>query len=192
MIVLLRPGAAAADVHEFVEAVRARGLEVVPLDDRKGRGFEILGADRGKVLALRDSPAVAEILTRRTALTGGEPVWPHFFLRVAVLGLCLAAAVLLVAAFLPPRLGDPAPGTGGGGVDWYLRPLDAFLAFFPGGWRALGGTLFLLFWALFILWPFVDRADTGTVAGHRVARLVRIMGVLLLVLMVALGVRGGP
>ena len=106
MIVLLRHGADAGDVREFVDAVRALGLDVVPLDDRKGRGFEILGIDRGKVLALRDSPAVAEILTRRTALTGGEPLWPHFLLRLTVLGLAVLSAVLLVAAWLPPRLAD--------------------------------------------------------------------------------------
>jgi hypothetical protein len=188
VIVLLRHGADAGDVRELVDAVRALGLEVVPLDDRKGRGFEILGTDRGKVLALRDSPAVAEILTRRTALAGGEPLWPHFALRLAVLGLLLLSAVLLVAAWLPPRLADAAPGTGATGVDWYLRPLDAFLAFFPGGWRPLGGTLFLLFWVLFIFWPFLDRSA----AGSRTAKLVRMMGVLLLLFMALLGVRGGP
>jgi hypothetical protein len=188
VIVLLRHGAPAGDVREFVDAVRALGLEVVPLDDRRGRGFEILGAERGKVLALRGSPAVAEILTRRTALAGGEPLWPHFFLRFSALGLAVLAALLLVAAWLPPQLAEAAPGAGDGGVDWYLRPLAAFLAFFPGAFRPLGGTLFLLFWGLFIFWPFLDRAEPS----GRTAKLVRVMGVLLLLLMVLLGARGAP
>lgn len=193
MIVLVRHDAAPETVEELLKKVRAMGLEPLPLDGRKGRAFEVVGGERGRVLALRDAPGVAEILTRRVALAGGEPVWPHFALRVTALLVGLLAVLVLLTAWFPPGLGDAAERTHGpGAVEWYLRPLDAFLALFPAGLRWIGGSLFLLFWLSVIFWPFVDRADTRTPGGRRIARLVRVLGVLLLVLITLLGLRGAP
>lgn len=190
MIVLLHPDAPPDAVEKLLDDLRGLGLEPLPLDDRKGRAFEVIGGGRGQVLALRGSPAVAEILTRRTALAGGEPVWPHFVLRVAILCLVVTIALVLLAAFAPPGLGDRAltEGPAPVGTEWYLRPLEEFLGLFPARW--MGGSLFLLFWISVIFWSFVDRADPRQPGGRRLALLARLLGVALLLLIVLLGVRG--
>jgi len=195
MIVLVRPEATEKLIADLTETVRKMGLEVSPLEHGKGRGFEVTGDDRGRVLALREAPGVLEILTRRVALKGGAPLWPHFCLRVGILVLGLAVALLLLSAFLPPGLGDravPEGGASSGVVEWYLLPLQGFLALFSGRARWVGGLLVLLFWLLFFFWPFLDRADESTAHKKRGIFLIRAMGVVILVFVVvlALGVRG--
>ena len=188
MIVLVRADADADAVGELVKSVREMGLEVVPLDERKGHGFEVVGSDRGRVLDLRDAPAVDVILTRRTGLTGGEPLWPHFVLRLSILCLLLLVALVLLSAFLPTGLSDRLP-KGAQQAEWFLRPLAGFLSLFPPNLRGVGGTLILLYWVSFILWPFLDRADPRTPRGRRVARFVFAMGVAFLVFLLVLGIR---
>ena len=192
MIVLLRADADAAAVEELVLSIQELGLDVVPLDERKGRGFEVVGPERGRVLALRDAPAVDEILTRRTALSGGEPLWPHFALRVGILVLLLLVTLVLLSAFFPPGLSDSAmmAGERPGQVEWFLRPLAGMLSMFPPRAAVVGGLLFLLYWLCFIFWPFIDRSDARTPGGRRAARLVFWMGVSIFVLLIVLGVRG--
>jgi hypothetical protein len=183
MILLLKHGASAASVREVTEAVQALGLSTTPLDDARGRALEVLGADPSRVLGLRGLPAIEEILTRRTPLEGGEPVWPHFLLRAVILLLLLLVALSLLSAFAPVGLGDRA-GTSpppGDPLEWYLRPLAGLREHLgPGVARVLTG----LFWILFFAWPFLDRSES---ARARILRLV--MGVALIALLLALGLR---
>jgi quinol-cytochrome oxidoreductase complex cytochrome b subunit len=195
VIVLIRSEADAAAVRELLDSVTGMGLEVLPLDDGKGRGFEVIGGERGRVLALRDLPAVEEILTRRTVLEGGEPLWPHFALRVAILFVSLLVVLALLSAFVPPGLGDQALGDSltppPASVEWYLRPLAGFLGLFGDTPSAIGGALLLLCWLAFTFWPFVDRADASTAAGARMAKLARVLGAVVCLLVVLLAIRGG-
>lgn len=187
MIVLLREGADPEAVDELREAVRGLGLTTLPLDGSKGRGFEVMGADRGRVLALRDSPAVEEILTRRRALAGGEPLWPHFALRVMILVVVLILLLGLLTAFFPPGLGDAAPGNAAEApqhVEWHLRPLEGLLRTIPGG-----GLFFLLVWVGFIVWPFIDRTTENR---RGLSRFLRWLGVAVAAFLVALGFGGMP
>ncbi|MFQ5843806.1 MAG: hypothetical protein ACE5JG_02340 [Planctomycetota bacterium] len=193
MIILMKRDAAPDAVRAMVERVRALGLEVTSLDEAKGHAFEVTGSGRGRVLALRDEAGVAEILTRRTRLEGGEPLWPHFALRLAAFALLLLAALALLTAFLPRGLGDradPAAAAEPARLEWHLRPLAAFLDLFPGGSAPLGGLMVLVLWVLFLLWPLVDRADEGTARGRRAVRLIRAMGVALVLLVLALWLQG--
>jgi len=192
MIVLVRKDADADAVESLVKSIQALGLDVVPLDERKGRGFEVVGGDRGSVLELRDSPAVDEILTRRMALHGGEPLWPHFALRVGVLFLLLLIALVLLSAFAPPGLSDRAlhGSAAPEQVEWFLRPLAGLSDLFPARLSAVWGSLFLAYWLAFIFWPFLDRSDKTTPSGRRGARLVFWMGVALYTMLIVLGIRG--
>ena len=106
MIVLLEPDAGPETVRDVVRAIEGLGLEAVPLREAKGHALEVLGAQRGRALELRGTPGVQEILTRRTALTGGEPLWPHGALRLAIMALPLLVVILLLSVFFPPALGD--------------------------------------------------------------------------------------
>lgn len=191
MIVLIRPDADTDTVAGLIASVRDMGLEVTPLDLAKGSAFEVRGPDRGRVLELRGAPGVEGILTRRTALVGGEPLWPHFTLRLGVLALALLVVLFLLTAFFPPGLGDKAQsGAAPAEVfEAYLRPLAGFLALFPHGLVFLGGFVVLLLWVAFLLWPFLDRADAATVGGRRAILLIRVMAValILLFLLSALG-----
>jgi quinol-cytochrome oxidoreductase complex cytochrome b subunit len=190
VIVLIRPDADAVTVEALVRAIRELGLEAVHLDETKGRAIEVVGSERGAALALRDQPAVAEILTRRARLVGGDPIWPHFTLRLAILLVYLVTVLVVLTAFAAPGLGDlaePTADSGTGAPEWYLRPLGAFLGLFPDGLRWLGGTLVLLFWVLLFAWPFLDRSDPETPRGRRILRLARCMGVGLILLVILLG-----
>jgi hypothetical protein len=187
MILLLRDGADQAAVVDLLERLQGLGLEAVPLDSLKGRAFEILGEDRGRALQLRDAPAVAEILTRRTALVGGEPLWPHFALRLGILALLLVVALLLLAAFFPPGLGDAARPDSppvAHGVEWYMRPAAGLVGLFPEGLRWIAGLAGLALWALLIGWPFLDRAASRT-PGARAT--LRALGVGVALAILALG-----
>lgn len=185
MILLLRHDATEASIHEVKEAVRALGLSTAPLDDGRGRALEVVGADPSRVLGLRGLAAVEEILTRRTPLKGGEPVWPHFTLRVLLLLLLLLAALSILSGFFPVGLGDRS--TGGVSseplrVEWYLRPLLGLRGALGIGAARVATALF---WILFFAWPFLDRTET-----KRSRMLLKLMGIALLVLLVVLGIRG--
>lgn len=179
MIVLLKHDADADTIRDLTASIRALGLEVAPIDHAKGRAYEVLGSDRGRVLQLSNAPGVEVILTRRTALDGGEPLWPHFALRVSVVALSVFVVLILLSAMFPPGFGDRAEANGpvDETVEWYLRPLAGFLRHLP----KIGGVLVLLLWIAFTLWPFLDRART-----RRSALLVRLMGGALIVFVVIL------
>jgi len=182
MILLLKHDATEASIKEVKDAVEALGLSTAPLDDGRGRALEIVGADPSRVLGLRGLAAVEEILTRRTPLKGGEPLWPHFALRLGILTLLLLAVLALLSAYLPAGLGDRANGAMGMPVvEWYLRPLAGLREILGGGTRVATG----LFWVLFFAWPFLDRTSTP-----RGRLLLKVMGVALIVLLLALGFRG--
>jgi quinol-cytochrome oxidoreductase complex cytochrome b subunit len=190
MIVLVRKDAPPDAVEQLREAVRGLGLDIMPLDDRKGSAFEVVGADRGRVLGLRHLDAVEEVLTRRRRLTGGEPLWPHFALRLAILVTLLFLVLGVLTAFFPPGLGDRALSEGAPvpqQVEWPLRPLEGFLDLVPGA-----GWIFLLGWIAFMFWPFLDRSDRSTPRGRRLARLLRWLGVTVMAFLVALAFRGLP
>jgi len=182
MILLLRHDATDASIREVKDAVSALGLSTAPLDGGRGRALEIVGADPSRVLGLRGLAAVEEILTRRTPLKGGEPLWPHFLLRLGILTLLLLALLALLSAFFPAGLGDRAGGPPGPPVvEWYLRPLARLFEILRGGTRVATG----LFWILFFAWPFLDR--TATPRGRM---LLKVMGVLLIALLLVLGFKG--
>ncbi|MHC4818006.1 MAG: hypothetical protein ACYTF8_08120, partial [Planctomycetota bacterium] len=89
MIVLLEPDTGPETVREIVRAIQELGLKAIPLREAKGNAIEVRGPQRGRALELRGTPGVQEILTRRTALTGGEPLWPHGALRLAIMAVPL-------------------------------------------------------------------------------------------------------
>lgn len=187
MIVLLSPGLGQAQAAAVLARAAELGLELVPLDAGKGRAFEVVGPRRGEALGLRGVPGVAEILTRRTALTGGEPLWPHLALRVGALTLGLLGLLVLLAAFFPPGLGEAAGGEPavGAPVEWFLR-LPALLV----GFDSLGAAFLApLFWLLLAAWPFLDRLDPQSAAGKALCagRWLVAVGLLLTVAWLAWG-----
>jgi quinol-cytochrome oxidoreductase complex cytochrome b subunit len=187
MIILLSADVRPDQVEAITGRVRELGLDLAPLDDRRGRAFEVIGEDPGAVLELRRAPGIAGIMTRRTPLDRGEPLWPHFALRLSILALLLVTALVLLTAYAPPGLADKAGPDQPPAMEWHLRPLAGFMRLLPG---AIGGTAVLLAWLLFLAWPFLDRADENTPAGRRTARIIRAAGVALLVFVIVLGVTG--
>jgi len=188
MIVLLKRDASADVVARLMERIQDEGLEVVPLQEGGDRAFEVLGAERGRVLPLATAEGVEAILTRRTPLQGGEPLWPHFTIRVAILALVLVSLLLLLAAFLPAGLGDAAgasAATALQGTPWYLRPLAWLHGLFPSSLHWVSGTIVLLFWIGLFLLPFLDRAPRSPGAAVR-HRAIRVVAALLLVFFVVL------
>ncbi len=195
MIILLDHAAAPAEVKSLTEAIRALGLDAVPLEDNRGQALEVLGADPGRVMELAEAPGVASILTRRTALEGGEPLWPHGALRIAILAILLFVLLMLLSAFLPPGLGDPAGSQTGAldpthDVEWYLRPLAWVYRLSGDVGRRIGGTAVLLFWVVLFLLPWIDRGSLDTPRRQWVNRIVRGLGfaVLAMFVLLALGV----
>lgn len=173
MIVLIRHDADPRAVEDFLDAVRARGLKVVPLEDRRGRAFDVVGPGTDALFEMRDSPAVAGILARRLPPGPGEPLWPHGVLRLAIGALLLLAILVLLSAFFPPGLGDradlEAPPPPRSSVEWYLRPVAALLDLAPAPFP---GILVLALWLAFLLWPFLDRAPAGSARARLVVRVV--------------------
>lgn len=195
MIVLLQEGARPEDVERLTKAIRELGLDAVPLDAERGRALEVLGGDPGRVLGLGGEPAVDTILTRRTALMGGEPLWPHTALRVGILAILLFVALLLLSAFLPAGLGDaPATALADGdsppAVEWYLRPLAWICGMTGESGQRIGGTLVLLFWLGIFLLPFLDRGSGKTPSGRVRVRVLRgaVLAILVLFVLLSLGV----
>jgi quinol-cytochrome oxidoreductase complex cytochrome b subunit len=188
VIVLLEPDVGPETVREVVRAIQELGLKAIPLREAKGNAIEVRGPQRGRALELRGTPGVQEILTRRTALTGGEPLWPHGALRLAIMAVPLLVIILLLSVLFPPALGDPVdPGADGPRVvEWYLRPVTALLDLFPGESTFVGSLIVALYWVLFLVWPFVDRVPTGTPRGRYTALSIRVMGAAVILLLVVL------
>ncbi|MCB9898574.1 MAG: hypothetical protein H6825_11260 [Planctomycetes bacterium] len=192
MMVLLHDGVDQATVDAVIARAEELGLSVAPVEGRRGRALAVSGPELGRALALRGTPGVAEILTRRTALAGGEPLWPHFVLRVTTLFLLLLATLALLAGFLPPGLGDD-----GGAVrdhaptvttEWYLRAPSAI----DDRLGSTGLLLLGLLWAALLFMPLVDRFDAQTPAGRTGALAVRVLGLAVVAALVLLGVVGSP
>ena len=184
MIVLLRDDADQAAVDDLLRRVQALGLQVRALDGQRGRALEVLGESRGRALELRGAPAVREILTRRTPLAGGEPLWPHVALRLGIALLLLLSALFVLASFLPPGLGDAAHADNPSAtlpVEWYLRPVAGLTALFPVAARPLAGVLVLLLFLAFLLWPLLDRSTARPGLRHA------LLGVIVLAALGALG-----
>ncbi len=189
MILLLRDDATPEAVRGVAQAVRDLGLDVVPLDEAKGKAFEVVGGDPSRVLALAGIPGLREILTRRTPLAGGEPVFPHFLLRVGVAILLILVLLGVLSAFFPAGLSDPATAgrATGAHVEWYMRPLEGLLEMVPAALRGAAGALVAIFCLLVLAWPFLDRIDVSTAAGRRAALLARAGGAVVLAALLALG-----
>ena len=193
MIVLLRHDTDAETARALLARIRELDLDAVPLDTERGKAFEVVGADPSRVQELQGEPGVQEILTRRTPLVGGEPVWPHFALRVAILAVLLLVVLALLSAFLPPSLMEPATAETPEvrpAVEWYLRPLDGFLQVFGEDGRTMGGILVLLFWLVLFLWPWIDRGNPNTEKGRKLSLALRGVGLLIFAIgvVLALGV----
>jgi len=188
VIVLLEPDAGPETVREVVRAIQELGLRAIPLREAKGNAIEVRGAQRGRALELRGTPGVQEILTRRTVLTRGEPLWPHGALRLAIMAVPLLVIILLLSVLFPPALGDAVNPAADGArvVEWYLRPVTALLDSFPTDASFVGSLIIALYWILFFVWPFVDRADPGTPRGRKTALAIRVMGAAVIVLVVVL------
>jgi len=189
MIVLLRSDVDDAQVQDLHDRIAGLGFQVMRLDEGKGGAFEVTGLVTSPVLAFRHHPAVADILTRRRPVEGDEPLWPHGVLKIGMLLLFLLAVMLLLTGFFPPGLGDQAEATATAPsvtLEWYLRPLAAFLDLFPSHPAWIGGTLVLVLWLGLLLWPFLDRTDPSAPRGHRTLLMLRVMGVLLILVAVAL------
>jgi hypothetical protein len=192
MIVLLTHDATPEVAHAIADRIRAFGLQAVPLDDAKGRAFEVLGDERGQVLTLVGQPGVREILTRRVPLTGGEPLWPHFALRVGILAVLVISSLLLLTAYVPPGLGDPATGASrvDAPLEWYLRAPDVLIGRLPSSLRGVGGAVILVLGLGILFVPWLDRKLSGAGRGAAVGTGLRVAGaaVLLFTLLSMLGV----
>lgn len=189
MIVLLEPGCGEELARQVAGRLAALGLQVTPLEGPRGRALEVDGPDVGRALALRGAPGVRAVLSRRTPLEGGEPLWPHVALRVALLALALLLVLLALLVAWPPGLGDEAhPDTvlQAQPPEWYLRPAAVALEAAGEAGRRAAGVALAAAWLLLLLWPFVDRADEGTPRGRAIARAVRLGGALLLLAWIAL------
>jgi len=194
MIILLDHAADEAALRAVSGRLRDLGLEAVLLQGPRGRAFEVSGPEPGRALALRGAPGVRAILSRRTPLDAGEPLWPHMALRTAILALLLLLLLLALVVLAPPGLGDeahPDSPPQALGAEWYLRPVALALDAAGAAGRAAGGVLLGVAWLALLLWPFIDRADATTPAGRTIARLVQAGGVLLMLAWLALAVAGG-
>jgi quinol-cytochrome oxidoreductase complex cytochrome b subunit len=190
VIVLLRPDATPEAIRGVVQAVKDLGLDVIALDEVKGRAFEVVGGDPSRVLALAGAPGIEEILTRRTPLEGGEPLWPHFALRLGIASLLLLVALVMFSAFRTVGLGDPVDAAATAPrvrSEWFLRPLEGFLGLFPAGLQTVAGLVVALACVVLAAWPFLDRADEASPAGKRRATALRVVGAAVLVGLLALG-----
>ncbi|GEM_PF-6720290 len=189
MIVLLSPTADAATIEAALDKAAQLGLHMIALDDKAGRGFEAVGPGRGRALELRGVPGVAEILTRRVAISGGEPLWPHGALRIGWMTMVVLALLVLLAAWFPPSLGDPA--SGGETIlpvaEWYLRLPELALEMAPSATPIL----MPLFWVVLLFWPFIDRFDPRSRGGrvaHGVFRLAALAFLLQIAWLAVVGV----
>jgi len=189
MIVLMSPTADAATIQAALDKAAQLGLHMIALDGATGRGFEAIGKGRGRALELRGVPGVAEILTRRVAISGGEPLWPHGALRIGLMTLVVLALLVLLAAWFPPGLGDPASSgeTIVPVAEWYLRLPELALGMAP----SVTPYLLPLFWVVLLFWPFIDRFDPRSVGGRAAHRGLRLAVLALLLLIAWLAVAGG-
>ena len=186
MIILLRHAASDAEIADLRQHLGELGFESSRLDDARGRALEAHGHHVQELLALLSHPAVEDLLASETKASDEEPLWPHGALQISIIFVLIVAALLVLIAVAPAGLGDRADLGAippAGASEWYMRPLATFLKMFP---PVLGGILVLLLWIGLVFWPFLDRKRESGPRARRIALLVRIMGALLIVVMIAL------
>jgi len=90
----------------------------------------------------------------------GYPFYPDFVLNLLILALLVLGVLLTLAVISTPRIhGEADPFTPLEGVkpQWYLLWLYQLFNYLHPGW---GGLLVLLFIALLLALPFLDRGET--------------------------------
>lgn len=94
------------------------------------------------------------------------PFFPHQVIRELALSSFLIGVLLILAALVPPPLGDEAQPGKVTEVEpqWYLAPLFGFLALWCAGVSqnlSLGVVIPLLVVLIILLIPFIDRNAAG-------------------------------
>ncbi|MHC4598379.1 MAG: hypothetical protein ACYS47_05185, partial [Planctomycetota bacterium] len=104
MIVVLKPGLSDAAIAALIDRLRAAGAEVEIVGER--RALRMSGAT-GRALDVESMEGVEKVLPAPDAKEGTIPLAPDVLLRQAAMICIVLAALLLMAAFLPPGLSDP-------------------------------------------------------------------------------------
>jgi len=184
VILLLRHDASDSEIADLRKRLDELGFESTRLDDERGRALEAHGHHVHDLVAVRDHPAVVDLLATEARGETEESLWPHGALQIAILFVLLLAVLLVLVAVRPAGLADRADlgaVAPEGASEWYLRPLAAFLRTIPA---PFAGIAVLLLWIGFLFWPFMDRRRQPGARAIRIALLVRVMGVLLIALMI--------
>jgi len=183
MIVVLERGSTQEQIDAVLEELERLGL----------RGRAMRTAEKPLIHVVSSSTRAARSLVKMSAVEGlvrtsgprvrrqGRRFYPYHFIGWSCAALLLIGALVLLAGFFPPGLGEPvdfhAPAPGAG-APWYLRPVLAFLSLFPERLAWLGRLVLGALLAIVVLLPAIDRTK-----GDRTAQRWPVLVPLLLVLL---------
>jgi hypothetical protein len=193
VIVLLSPGAGREEVEAVLERMRELDLAGTPL---AVGSLRLIHVTRGRTRRARH--LLADPLVQAIVPTSGPRVrrvgrrfYPFHALCASAAGLLLLGCLVLLAGFFPPGVTRAlAPGEVPPAPEWpwFLAPMRGLLALAPASPAWLGPSLLVALGALFLALPLLDRTRGE---GPRARAPVLAAGLLVMLLVLALGIAGG-
>jgi quinol-cytochrome oxidoreductase complex cytochrome b subunit len=172
MILVLRPGASAAEVAEVLQELERRGCTGSVMRTGTGPVVHVTGGRSRRARRLRELEQVVEILPTSgpRVRREGWRFFPYHFVNWSAFGVALLGLLVFLAGMLPTGIGDEVDYSHPPEVvaqPWYLCVPLAFVHAFPPALAWLGWILLALAaLALFFL-PLLDRTPPESSSSSR-------------------------
>lgn len=189
MVLVLNQSTSIEDQDAIVAKLEQHGCRTERIQGTEKRLLRVDGASLQASDALAANPAVEEIV-RLEGDTHTTAFFPRHLFRVIVAMLLAGGILLLLAAFLPPLLGerhDPFVRPEHVEPSWYLMWFSKLQELVPAGLGFLPVLLFFLVPLLAIFWPLLD---TDVEDRRRYPWLAPLVGVLAVAFYVGLTLWG--
>ena len=180
MIVVLRRGATEAEIAEVEREMADQGLGARRILAGNQPALHVIGGESRRARRLMRLEQVEGLVPtsgpriRRV----GRRFYPYHFVLVAAIWVLLTGALVVLAGFLPPGMGDPIAAHAAPDriVDpWYARATVEFVSRFRPEFAWLGWVLFLGTCAAVLCLPVIDRGERASGPARIVAILVAVV-----------------
>jgi quinol-cytochrome oxidoreductase complex cytochrome b subunit len=187
-LLVLRESATEADAESLLALARAGNARATVLETGGARMLDVAGAEAAVDRLARESAVVEAIPVDSRPQT--TTAFQRQFLRRLGANLLIAGVLVLLAAWLPPRISgpvDPLVVEPPGNTPWYVLWYAGLVRMFSPGLAFLAPVVLFLMPALALLWPVIDVYD-----GDRPRRpkLTPIAGVAFVGILAALSIYG--
>lgn len=163
MILVLRPGATAAEAAEVLQELAKRGCAGNVVQAGASSVVHVTHGRARRVRKLRHLEQILEIVPTSgpRVRREGWRFFPYHFVNWSAAGVALLGVLVFLAGLMPTGIGaevDYSHPPASVSQPWYLRPAFAFVGLFPGALEWLGWLVLWLLALAFLALPLLERS----------------------------------